>query len=82
MLFAEGHVLTNPNTYTGEVALFLKRCKSVRYGEGAEDVAAFGGDGGFKDARSQATSRKAPGKMKDLVANIVAYMKVYRNETT
>ena len=80
VLFDEGHVLTNPKTYTAAVVAFLKRCKSVRYGAGPEDVATFGGPEFFQGAAAQDMAQVALGRVKNLVANVRAYMAVYRNE--
>ena len=60
VLFDEGHVLTNPKTYTAAVVAFLKRCKSVRYGAGPEDVATFGGPECFQGTAAQEGFQSGP----------------------
>ena len=73
-------MLTNPKTYTAAVVAILKRCKYVRYGAGPEDVATFGGPEFFQGAAAQDMAQVALGRVKNLVANVRAYMAVYRNE--
>ena len=76
VLIDEGHVLTMPHTYTGEVLNFLKRTKTVVYGNRAATV----GLGALSDADVQDVVAKALRKARELVANIRAFLPLYRNK--
>ena len=76
VLIDEGMILTMPDTYTGHVLKFLREGKMIRYGRRVQSC----GLGSLSDADVQDVVARALRHARELVANIRAYMLVYRSE--
>ena len=77
VLFDEGVILTSPDTYTGEVLKFLQKGKTVVYGRHLQSC----GLGPLADAAVQDTAAQALRYAREVVANIRAFLPVYRSES-